>query len=64
MVWDFEQLKELKRCIIRQSLTFFKQVGKLLPDFYDPETNPEVGELDELETYVGSKKTKFGYGQQ
>jgi len=30
---------------------------------YDPETIPEVGELDELETFVGSKKTKSGCGQ-
>jgi hypothetical protein len=29
-----------------------KQVGKLLPDVYDPEVIPEVGELDELQTYV------------
>lgn len=25
---------------------------------------PSVGELDELETFVGSKKTKFGCGQR
>jgi hypothetical protein len=31
-------------------------VGKLLPDAYDPEVMPEVGELDELQTYV--KKTQ------
>jgi hypothetical protein len=34
-----------------------------LPDYYDPETIPDVGELDELETFVGSKKTKFGSGR-
>jgi hypothetical protein len=37
-------------------------VGERLPDAYDPETIPQVGELDELETFVGSKKTKFGSG--
>ncbi len=26
------------------------------PDAYEPETIPEVGELDELETFVGQKK--------
>jgi hypothetical protein len=31
-------------------------VGQLLPDAYEPETVPLVGELDELETFVGSKK--------
>ncbi len=37
-------------------ITWVKQVGELLPDAYSPETIPEVGELDELETFVGSKK--------
>jgi len=41
-----------------------KQVGGHLPDAYDPQTIPEVGELDELETFVGAKKTKSGFGQQ
>lgn len=40
-----------------------KQVGENLPDAYEPE-RPQVGELDELETFVGSKKTKFGCGPQ
>ena len=37
-------------------INWVKQVGELLPNAYDPETMPEVGELDELETFVGSKK--------
>jgi hypothetical protein len=37
-------------------ITWVRQVGKLLPDAYDPETTPQVGELDELETFVRSKK--------
>ncbi len=44
-------------------ITWVKQVGERLPDAYDPDTTPEVGELDELETFVGSKKTKFGCGR-
>jgi hypothetical protein len=44
-------------------ITWVKQVGELLPDAYTPEMIPEVGELDELETFVGSKKTKSGSGQ-
>jgi hypothetical protein len=27
-----------------------------LPNSYEPEITPEVGELDELETFVGKKK--------
>jgi len=45
-------------------INWVKQVGKLLPDFYEAEITPQVGELDELQTFVGSKKTKPGYGQQ
>ena len=33
-------------------MNWIKQVGKLLPDVYDPEVIPEVGELDELQTCV------------
>jgi transposase-like protein len=43
-------------------INWVRQVGENLPDAYDPETVPQVGELDELETFVGSKKTKFGCG--
>jgi hypothetical protein len=41
-------------------INWVKQVGKLLPDFYEAEITPQVGELDELETFVGSKKTCTG----
>ncbi len=44
-------------------INWVKQVGKNLPDAYNPEAVPEVGELDELETFVGQKKTKSGSGQ-
>ena len=43
-------------------MTWIKQVGEILPDAYAPDTIPEVGELDELQTFVGSKKTKSGFG--
>ena len=45
-------------------INWVKQIGELLPDSYEPEQIPQVGELDELETFVGSKKTKSGFGQQ
>jgi hypothetical protein len=44
-------------------INWVKSVGKLLPVADEPETIPEVGELDELETFVGSKKPKSGCGQ-
>ncbi|MEP0919967.1 IS1 family transposase [Leptolyngbya sp. DQ-M1] len=36
-----------------------KQVGQNLPDAYAPDQSPQVGELDELETFVGSKKNRI-----
>lgn len=45
-------------------ITWVKLIGEVLPDVYPPETIPEVGELDELETFVRSKKTKFGSGRR
>jgi hypothetical protein len=41
----------------RTVITWVKCLGQLLPDAYKPETVPLLGELDELETFVGSKKT-------
>jgi transposase-like protein len=41
-----------------------EQVGQGLPDADEPETIPEVEELDKLETFVGSKKPKSGCGQR
>jgi hypothetical protein len=37
-------------------ITWVRKVGELLVDAYAPETIPEVKELDELETFVHSKK--------
>lgn len=37
-----------------------KQLCEQLPDVPNESEIPEVGELDELETFVGSKKTKYG----
>ncbi len=45
-------------------INWVKQVGQHLPEAYGPETVPQVGELDELETFVGAKKTKSGSRQQ
>ena len=44
-------------------MNWVRQVGELLPNTYEPETVPQVGELDELETFVGCKKTRYGSGR-
>ena len=41
----------------RTVIAWVKCLGQLLPDAYKPETVPLRGELDELETFIGSKKT-------
>ena len=45
-------------------ITWVKAVEKLLPEAYNPEVLPEVAELDELETFVCSKKLAPGHGQR
>ncbi len=35
-------------------INWIKHTGERLPDAYDPDQLPQVGELDELETFVGS----------
>lgn len=40
-------------------LNWIEQSGELLPECYDPKQIPQVGELDELETFVGKKQNKL-----
>ncbi len=39
-------------------IAWIKQIAAKLPDAYIPEQLPQVGELDELETFVGRKKNQ------
>ena len=52
----FRSIERVKGVHHTTVITWVKQVGELLPDAYEPTTVPEVGELDELQTFVGSKK--------
>jgi transposase-like protein len=45
-------------------MDWVRQVGGNLPDYYNPNQIPQVGELDELETFVGSKKIRSGCRRQ
>ena len=60
----FRAIERIKGVHHTSIINWVKKVGKLLPNAYAPETIPLVGELDELETFVGSKKTKSGSGRQ
>ncbi len=60
----FRAIERVKGVHHTTIITGVREVGRLLADAYEPETIPQVGELDELETFVGQKKTRFGSGQQ
>lgn len=60
--WVFEALKESQVYTTQSVIHWVKKVGENLPDAYKPDSIPQVGELDELETFVGSKKPKSGFG--
>lgn len=60
----FRAIERVKGVHHTTLIHWVKQLGQQLPDAPQLEEIPEVTELDELETFVGSKKTKSGYGQQ
>ena len=60
----FRAIERVKGVHHTTVINWVKQIGELLPDAYEPEVIPQVGELDELETFIGAKKTKFGCGRQ
>jgi transposase-like protein len=52
----FRAIERVKGVHHTTIITWVKQVGERLPNAYEPESVPQVAELDELETFVGSKK--------
>ena len=60
----FRAIERVKGVHNTTIMAWVKEVGELLPNSYDAETIPQVGELDELETFVGQKKTKSGSGRR
>jgi transposase-like protein len=52
----FRAIARVKKIHHTTVINWVKQVAQLLPNSYSPEVTPEVGELDELETFVGKKK--------
>jgi transposase-like protein len=60
----FRAIERVKGVHHTTIIYWVKQLGEKLPDVPKEDVIPEVGELDELETYISSKKTKFGCGQQ
>jgi hypothetical protein len=58
----FRAIERVKGVHNTTVMDWVKKVGLRLPDYYNPEQIPEVGELDELETFVGSKKAGASLG--
>ena len=53
----FRSIERVKGVHHTTVINWVRQAGQQLPDACDPDTTPQVGELDELQTFVGSKKT-------
>jgi transposase-like protein len=60
----FRAIERVKGVHHTTIIYWVKQLGEQLPDAPTESKIPEVGELDELETNVCSKKTKSGCGQR
>jgi hypothetical protein len=60
MGWDFVGLNVVWELIIIQLLS--KKVGELLTNAPMGDDIPELTQIDELQTFFGSKKTRFGCG--
>ena len=59
----FRAIERLKKVHHTTIITWVKKMGNMLPEVPETEEIPEVTQIDELETFVGSKKTKFGSGR-
>lgn len=62
----FRAIERVKGVHHTTVINWVKQIGELLPDAYDPEVIPQVGELDELENFIGAKSgaTPLIFNQQ
>jgi transposase-like protein len=54
----FRSIERVMRVHNTTVIDWVKQVGENLLDYYNLDYILEVGELDELETFVGSKKAR------
>lgn len=59
MAWVSEGIERVSDIHHTTVINWVKQSGKNLPEVYNPEEIPEVGERDELQTFVSSKTNKI-----
>jgi transposase-like protein len=60
----FSAIERVKDVHYTTVIAWVGRFGSNLPDAYDLKGIPEVGELDELQTFVGLKKTRSGCGRR
>jgi transposase-like protein len=60
----FRAIERVKGVHHTRIIYWVKQLGEKLPDTPEENKIPEVGELDELETFIGSKKLLGCCGRQ
>jgi len=60
----FRAIERVKGVHHTTIIYWVKQLGSRLPDTPAQSEIPEVTELDELQTFCGSKKTKSGCGRR
>ncbi|PMB25132.1 hypothetical protein CEN46_06400 [Fischerella thermalis CCMEE 5318] len=58
----FRAIERVKKVHHTTVILWVKQIAAQLPENPETTEKPEITEIDELETFVGSKKTKFGFG--
>lgn len=56
----FRAIERVKKVHHTTVINWVKAIGNTMSDPPEKDEIPEVTQIDELETFVGSKKTKFG----
>ena len=62
MEWDFVGLSAALFVNHNTVIQWVKRVGEQLPNAPEDNDIPELAQIDELQTFVGAKKTKSGCG--
>ena len=60
----FRAIERVKKVHHTTVINWVKEVGNTLADTPECEEIPEITQVDELESFIGKKNTRFGCGQQ
>jgi hypothetical protein len=62
MAWDFAPLNAVRSVSHNTVIQWVKQAGKQLRAVPESQMIPALAQIDQLQTFVGSKQTKSGSG--